>query len=299
MVDLWHLTIFKQVVETGGFSSAGRAINLTQPTVSNHIKELESHFNCRLLDRIGKTTRPTRAGELLYAYAGKLLSLYDETETAMSGFLGNIQDRLTVDGSTIPASYILPRMIGGFLKQYQNVRISLSSGDTSQIVNDLLEYRLELGVVGARAEHKRVSQQKLTRDEMRLIVPADHEWAGESAVDPDRLCRAPFIARESGSGTRQSLQSSLAGIGLDISSLRVVAEFGSTASVIQGIKNGVGLSILSPVAVADELASGSLKALVVTGLDLSRYFYLTTHRDRTPSPLGEAFIKFLSAGFPE
>ncbi|MFP4445069.1 MAG: selenium metabolism-associated LysR family transcriptional regulator [Desulfosudaceae bacterium] len=293
MVDLWHLRIFKQVVDSRGFSRAAEAIHLSQPTVSSHIKELERHFDCRLLDRVGRTTRPTGAGELLYAYVGKLLSLYEETETAVAEFLGTIQGRLTVGGSTIPAGYILPRLIGGFLARYENVHISLATGDSAQIIADILDYRLELGVVGVRSTHRQIRQQELMHDEMRLIVPAGHPWAKKRAIDLDQLSRTPFISRESGSGTRQSLAASLAAVDRDIEDLRTVAEFGSTAAVIQGIKNEVGVSILSPLAVTDELADGSLRALAVTGLDLSRYFYLTTHRGRTSSPLGAAFIRFL------
>lgn len=296
-MDLWHLTIFKKIVETRGFSSAAREINLTQPTVSSHMKELENHFNCQLVDRIGKATVPTKAGELLYAYTNQLLSLYEETETAMAEFLGNIRGRLAIGGSTIPAGYILPKLIGSFLEQYKNVQISLNSGDTEQIILDILEYRLELGVVGAQTDRKRISQAKLVHDDMRLVVPANHKWAKKTHIELDQLFDEPFIMRESGSGTLKSLQNSLSKLGKTPRALNGVAEFGSTASVIQGIKNGVGVSILSPIAVADELSSGTLKALTVKGLDLSRYFYLTTHRNRTPSPLCDAFIKFVKTRF--
>jgi len=296
-MDLWHLTIFKKVVDTKGFSSAAKAINLTQPTVSSHMKELESHFNCQLVDRIGKATVPTKAGELLYSYASKLLSLYDETETAMAQYLGNITGRLTIGGSTIPAGYILPEVIGSFLARYQDVRIALNSGDTEQMINDILEYRLELGVVGARTDRRRISQTMLVRDEMRLIVPKDHAWAKKKTIDLGRLFEAPFIIREPGSGTLKSIQESLAKAGKTTRGLNVVAEFGSTAAVIQGIKNHVGVSILSPIAVSQELKTGHLKELTVKGLDLTRHFYLTTHRDRTPSPLCEAFIRFLKEHF--
>ena len=296
-MDLWHLTIFKKVVDTRGFSSAAKAINLTQPTVSSHIKELENHFNCQLVDRIGRATVPTKAGEHLYAYAAKLLSLYEETESAMAEFLGNIQGRLTIGGSTIPAGYMLPELIGTFLEQYQNVQIALKSGDTEQIIQDILEYGLELGVVGARTDRKRIAQTELLQDDMRLIVPADHRWASKTHIKLEQLFDEPFIIRESGSGTLKSLQKSLAKVGRTPRALNVVAEFGSTASVIQGIKNHVGVSVISPIAVADELNAGSVKALTIKGLDLSRYFYLTWHRDRTPSPLCEAFIKFIKSRY--
>ncbi len=296
-MDLWHLRIFKKVVDTRGFSSAARAINLTQPTVSSHIKELENHFNCRLLDRVGRTTLPTGAGERLYGYASKLLSLYEETEGAMAQYLGHIRGRLSIGGSTIPAGYILPAVVGGFLSDTKDVRIALSTGDTEQIIRDILEYRLELGIVGARTDQRRIEQTTLLQEEMRLVVPPDHQWAGESGIDPAHLFDAPFIIREPGSGTLKSLENSLATIGKSTRDLNVVAEFGSTASVIQGIKNRVGVSILSPLAVAEETRDGVLKALTIKGLDLSRHFYLTLHRDRTPSPLCEAFIRFIKNRF--
>jgi DNA-binding transcriptional LysR family regulator len=296
-MDLWHLTVFKNVIDTRGFSSAAKAVHLTQPTVSSHIKEIEAHFNCRLVDRIGKAAVPTKAGELLYSYAGRLLSLYEETEAAMAEFLGSVSGRLTIGGSTIPAGYILPEVIGGFLAGYQDVRIALNSGDTEQILNDILEYRLELGVVGARTERRRIAQTTLIRDDMRLIVPGDHKWSRQKNIEPDQLIAEPFIIRESGSGTLQSIQNSLAKIGRTAVDLNIVAEFGSTASVIQGIKNRVGVSILSPIAVSGELKTGHLRALEVKGLDLTRHFYLTTHRDRTPSPLCAAFIRFLKERF--
>ncbi|MFO7838291.1 MAG: selenium metabolism-associated LysR family transcriptional regulator [Desulfosalsimonadaceae bacterium] len=291
-MDLWHLTIFKSVVDTRGFSSAAKAINLTQPTVSTHIKDLEEHYNCRLLDRIGRATVPTRAGEVLYNYSKRLLSLYEETESGMAQFLGNISGRMSIGGSTIPAGYILPEVIGGFLAEYRDVRIALHSGDTEQIINDILDYRLELGIVGAETDHRRISQTTLINDEMRLIVAGDHALATKSELEPEELFKTPFILRESGSGTRKSLQKSLAAIGRSPRALSVVAEFGSTAAVIQGIKNHVGVSILSPIAVAGELQTGELKALTVRGLDLSRRFYLTLHKNRSPSPLCETFTKF-------
>lgn len=296
-MDLWHLSIFKKVVDTQGFSSAARAINLTQPTVSSHIKELENHFNCRLVDRVGKVTLPTGAGELLYGYTSKLLTLYEETESAMARYLGHIRGRLSIGGSTIPAGYILPAVVGAFLADTKDVRIALNTGDTEQIVRDILEYRLELGIVGARTDRRRIVQTTLLQEEMQLVVPPDHQWAGRTGIDPALLFDAPFIIREPGSGTLKSLQNSLAKIGKSTRDLNVVAEFGSTASVIQGIKNRVGISILSPLAVAAELKTGALKSLTINGLDLSRHFYLTLHRDRTPSPLCEAFIRFTKNRF--
>ncbi|MCA1787504.1 MAG: LysR family transcriptional regulator, partial [Desulfobacteraceae bacterium] len=87
-MDLWQLRIFVTVVEEKSFSKASDIINLSQPTVSTHIKELERHFQCRLLDRLGKKTEPTQAGWILFDHARKMLALKDRTESAMLDFIG-------------------------------------------------------------------------------------------------------------------------------------------------------------------------------------------------------------------
>jgi len=292
-MDIWHLKVFQKVVEMKGFSSASKAISLTQPTISSHIKELESYYGCKLLDRLGKQALPTKAGELLYAYAGKLIALFAETESAMAEFTGNISGRLIMGGSTIPGSYILPQAIGRFVKQYPDVSITVIVGDTEQIIDEILNYRIEFAVVGAQIDSHKIDQQKLVDDDMRLIVPADHPWADKQQVSLEMMISEPFIIREQGSGTLQSIKNSFSARDKDVFSLHVVAELGSTAAVIQGIKNHVGISILSTIAVAEELAAGSLKALTIKNVDLKRYFYLTTHKDRTASPLCREFIRFL------
>jgi len=292
-MDIWHLQVFQKVVEMKGFSNASKAVSLTQPTISSHIKELEAHYGCKLLDRLGKQALPTKAGELLYGYAGKLISLFAETESAMAEFAGNISGRLIMGGSTIPGSYILPRAIGQFVKQYPDVNITVIVGDTEQIIDEIANYRIEFAVVGAQTDSRNIHQQKLVEDDMRLIIPADHHWADKKQVSLEMMMSEPFIIREQGSGTLQSIQKSLTARNKNVSALHITAELGSTAAVIQGIKNHVGISILSTIAVAEELAAGSLKALTVKNVDLKRHFYLTTHTDRTASPLCREFMGFL------
>ena len=292
-MDLWHLKIFMKVVDLNSFSKAANAVNLTQPTVSSHIKDLENYFDCQLIDRLGKKAVPTKAGELLYSYAEKLLLLFKESETAMAEFLGKVAGNLTIGGSTIPGNYILPPVIGKFLNNYQNVHISMIVGDTEQIIEDILAFKLEVGVVGAKIDSHRIIQKKLIEDDMRLVVPSNHKWASKKNIGLGSLLSEPFIIREKGSGTLKSILNSLEIIGKSAKDLNIIAEMGSTSAVIQGIKNQIGISILSTVAVKEELASGSLKALKIEGMDLKRYFYLTIHQDRTLSPLCKAFIDFL------
>ncbi|MFZ5569468.1 MAG: selenium metabolism-associated LysR family transcriptional regulator [Thermodesulfobacteriota bacterium] len=292
-MDLWQLHIFRKVIDHRSFSKAAEAVNLSQPTVSSHIKYLEDHFGCRLLDRLGKEVLPTKAGELLYGYATRLLVFRDEMETALAGFQGVIKGRLNIGGSTIPGGYILPRLIGPFVREHREVTVSIRISDTQTILGEVAAGELEMGIVGAEVDDKRIRQDRLIEDEMKLVVPANHPWAKRNQVSPALLSREPFIVREKGSGTLKSIQACMAAGGHRMEELHVVAEMGSTTAVCQGIKNGIGVSILSPIAVEEELRLGTLKALDVEGWNLRRNFYLTRHRQRTASPLCQLFIRFI------
>ena len=293
LMDLWQLNIFCKVIELKSFSKAGKTVHLSQPTVSSHIKDLEDHLDCRLIDRLSKEAVPTKAGELLYGYAKRMLALRDEAETALAEFKGIIRGRLVIGGSTIPGTYLLPQLIGEFKKQYPDVIVSLKIGDTENIIDGILKGKLELGIVGAKAETPKIVQKKLIKDEMHLIVPANHRWAGTKRVALKQLINEPFIVREPGSGTLKSIDQSLRDQGRRLEDLNVVAELGSTQAICQGIKTGAGVSILSTLAVAEDLDSGKLDVLEVDGLNLNRNFYLTRHRYRSPSPLSQVFVQFL------
>ena len=126
-MDLWQLKIFCKVIELKSFSKAGKAVNITQPTISAHIKDIESAFGCQLIDRLPKEAIPTKAGEILFHYARRIIALNDEAKTAISQFLGNIKGNLKVGGSTIPGTYILPKLIGEFKLKYPEINISINS----------------------------------------------------------------------------------------------------------------------------------------------------------------------------
>ncbi len=291
-MDLWQLKIFTSVVDNKSFSKASEAVNLSQPTVSTHIKELEDHFQCRLLDRLGKKTEPTRAGQILYEYATELLHIKNQTESAMFDFLGRTRGELSLGGSTIPAGYILPKVMEPFMKAYPNVLVSLNTGDTRQVVEDVKKGRIEIGIVGAGTEDPAIVQEKFASDQMKLIVPVDHEWAGRQSVQCSELFSQNFIAREKGSGTWQSILHSMDAAGFNSKNLNIRITMGSTIAVIQGILSHLGISILSTIAVEDYIRQKRLAAISVEGLDLNRFFYLTLHARRERSPICKKFIEF-------
>lgn len=297
-MDLWQLHIFCKVVDFKSFSLAARAVHLSQPTVSSHIKDLEEHFACRLIDRLAKEALPTKAGQLLYRYAKRMIVLREETESAMAAFKGKVKGSLNLGGSTIPGAFVLPMIIGAFTSRFPDVNISLSIGDTRQVIDGILSGELELAVVGAVSKESGISQHPLVDDQMCLVVPADHRWAGRQRISVQQMMAEPFILRETGSGTLKSIQTSFIDAGLSIADLKIVARIGSTEAIRQGIRNHMGVSILSAIAVADDVAAGHLQTLAIDGLNLQRSFYLTHHRYRSRSPLCQTFIDFINAQLP-
>jgi DNA-binding transcriptional LysR family regulator len=292
-MDLWQLHVFCRVVETKSFSKAARLVHLSQPTVSSHIRDLEAHFGCRLIDRLSRQAVPTAAGRLLHGYARRMLALRDETESALAEHQGGMRGTLVIGGSTIPGGYLLPALLGIFKKRYPEVGVALHIEDTDGIVGGILAGTLELGVVGAEVSNRGILQEKVLNDQMKLIVAAGHPWSRKRKVTLAELLTEPFIVRERGSGTLKSIQDSLSRAGHGLEEFHIVAEMGSTEAIRHAIKNRVGVSILSTLAVDHELGTGELKALAVEGVDLNRSFFLTRHRRRSLSPLGSAFIDLL------
>jgi len=298
-MDIWQLHIFCKVVELKSFSKAGEAVHISQPTVSSHIKDLEEYFGVRLIDRLSKTALPTKAGELLFNYAKRLTALRRETESVMARFRGSVEGRLLIGGSTIPGVYLLPGMIGKFNRRHPKVHVSLFIGDTQKIIQRTASGDLELGVVGAIPENRHVLYERLVQDEMCLIVGARHPWKNKRQVAPSLLYAEPFITREEGSGTLKSIEARFQQKGFSVYDLNLVAEMGSTEAVLQGVRQGVGISIVSRFAAAQHLPSGTIHALDLTEIDMKRDFYIIHHKQRSMSPLCKAFLDFLKLHIEE
>lgn len=291
-MNFWQLHIFIAVVEYQSFSKASDMIHLSQPTVSTHIKELEAYFDCRLLNRMGKKTEPTKTGRLLYKYAKSLMKLKNEAESAVFDFLGNVKGCLSVGGSTIPAGYILPKLVGPFNSIYPGVRLDIHTGDTLQVARRIRSGAIEIGIVGAGVEDPDLEQEELTKDRMRLIMPPDHALADKASITCKDLFNCKVVGRETGSGTWKAVMAAVDNAGFDSGKLDVAVTMGNTVSVIQSVIHGVGISILSLMAVNSEISNGLLVARRIEDLDLKRKFYLTWHSKRALSPIAQKFFEF-------
>lgn len=297
-MDVRQLEIFVKVAELGSFSKAAEALFLTQPTVSEHIRGLEEELGIRLLDRLGRGAAPTKAGELLLGYSQRILELHREARQALDQFQGRMSGELVVGASTIPGEYVLPGLIGRFKEKYPDIAISLLIGDSQGVVDWVLERRVEVGVAGAQIPHRALEYRELMPDELVVVVSAAHPWRGRKSATLDEVRQEPLIVRERGSGSRHTLERALAEVGLDLSAFRVTGEMGSTQAIKQAVKAGVGISLISKRAVAEECQHGILHCVKVRDLRFKRAFYLVINTTRTRSPLAEAFFAFLVAESP-
>jgi DNA-binding transcriptional LysR family regulator len=294
-VDLRRLEIFVKVAELGSFSRAAEALFLTQPTVSEHVRALEDSLGVQLLDRLGRGTTPTRAGTLLLGYAQRMLTLAREATQAIEQFQGRVSGELTVGGSTIPGEYVVPELIGAFRGKYPDVRISLLIGSSHQVQTWVEDGRVEIGVVGAPPASRVLEGRPLMDDELVVVVGAEHPWAARNSIALEDLKAEPMILRERGSGSRETFERALEGVGLDLGAFRIVGEIASTQAVKQAVRAGVGVSLISRRAVEVECRARLLACVKMRDLTVSRAFYLITHRDRSRSPLAQAFLAFVES----
>lgn len=294
-MDLRRLEVFAKVAELGSFSRAAEALYLTQPTVSEHVRALEDEIGVQLLDRLGRGATPTRAGELLLGYARRMLGLAREARQALDQFQGRMSGELVIGGSTIPGEYVLPALLGAFKAKYPDISVSLRIGDSSQVTEWVEQGRVEVAVVGARPTARSLMSRELMPDELVIVVPAGHPWATRKTVSLDELRRAPMVMRERGSGSRQALERVLDEAGLSLASFRIVGEMGSTQAIKQAVRAGVGVALISRRAVEDECRAGLVACVKVKDLKVTRSFHLIVHKDRTRSPLAQAFVEFLES----
>lgn len=204
------------------------------------------------------------------------------------------QNELMIGGSTIPGVYIITPLIKRFHERRPEVKIALHIEDTKKIIDMVSQGMIEMGVVGSKHDDKRLHFQEFMRDELVLAVATIHPWRDRTEIYLDELKQQPFILREVGSGTRTVIEKLCLKHGIDPRrELHVVCELSSTEAVKQGILAGVGISILSRLAVERELKYGLIKAIKIKGLPLERMFYLVSNIHRVKSTLCEEFLKLL------
>ena len=298
-MDLRLLEIFCEVYTQRSFSRAANALQLTQPTVSAHVKELEESLGTPLFNRLGREIEPTEAGRQLFEHAKDIVALKRSVAERMTQFLGRVEGVLTVGASSVPGECLLPRMMTGFHAVHPAVRARLRISDSAQTVGDLRLGKIELGVVGARASDQDLQFQPLASDMLVLAVPATSRWKDGARLSLRALRDLPLLVRETGSGTRTALEQALAKKHLALDDLNVAAELGSLGAIKEAVVHGYGVSFVSQIAIAAERRAGLMRTVEVSGLGaIRRTYYTVVSGRRALSPLTRAFLEYLRQSMP-
>jgi len=289
-MDMHHLKIFVSVYKYKSFTRASEELHISQPTISEHIKNLENSLDCKLFDRLGRSIMPTTEADVLYPKALQLLDDLKQIQDEITATGNGVRGSLVIGASTIPGTYILPRVAYSFKKQYPEVGFEILIGDSGKITSQVLQHELLCGIVGARITSDKLFCEPLLEDE--LVLVATKKVLAQKTVSLSKLTTIPFLQRETGSGTRQTFENFL-GKNMSSYALNVVATLGSTSAVKQAAKESLGASVISRIAVQEELDNNILQEIPIRNLKMKRKFYLVRQKKRTLPPQYLAFCKHL------
>jgi len=290
-MDFRKLEAFCKVYELKSFSKAGLELQLSQPTISAHVANLEEELGVPLFDRLGRTVLPTQAGEVLYRGAKQVFQQVGRINSEIGLLRDMVVGDLLLGGSTIPANYILPGLLKSFLGLYPSLRVHMTIGDTDSIIRQVGQGRLELGIVGSQPEQQGISAYPIHRDEL-VMVAAPCLCEGKPEAKSLRDLRVwPWILRERGSGTRRYMETLLKAAGIPIGDLKVSLWVESTEAALQCVRSGLGLSVVSRLAAQPFLDRGELVCLNVMNQVLERSFYLIQRQGRELLPAASLFIE--------
>ncbi len=287
-LDLNLIEIFCRVYEEGNISKAAVTLRISQPTVSGHLKNLETYIGAKLFDRLPRRLVPTRAGQLLYRRGCSILKEKQAAMQDLERFLQRIEGVLQLSGSNIPGEYLLPPLIADFYAHFPAVRIELKVSDPKAVCNDVLSGEAELGFSCTKIDTVGLEFRPFATGSIALVVPNNKTWLRINTISLERLAHEPFLARECGTGMRAMVEER---IGRSLEDCNVVGVFGSNHAIKEALKAGMGVAVVSLFSVQRELAGGELKTVAIEGLDMrASNFYVVTNKSLTLSPSAETFL---------
>lgn len=294
---LRQLEVFLAVIDSGSFSAGARNANTTQSTVSQHIAALEEEFSVRLMERSRNGVNLTEAGKIFNKHARRILGETRSINEAMRRYRGIEDATLRIAASSIPGTYLVPQVVAELCGKFTRLSVKLVQGDSREVIEAVINQGVEVAVVGHRFEERSLTYAPFGTDKIFLVVPREHPWVSRPSVSVDELVDAPFVVRESGSGTAKTVVEALVQAGIDVSRHRIRLSVGSNDAVKAAVIAGVGISFLSEIAVRSEVERGVLAVVPVDGLQIIRKFFLVRRTNRELSPAASAFWDMMLTTF--
>ena len=296
-MNLKQLEAFVQVAEGKSFSKAAKELFLTQPTISAHIASLERELNARLFVRNTKEVSLSEDGKDLYRYAKQIIDLQKQIEERFETEEEGSRHCITIAASTIPAQYLLPRVLKRFNEKYPDEQIKIMESDSSKVVSQIVDHIVDVGFTGTVLEKKHCRYLPFYKDKLAVITPNTERYRRlkeESLEGIDWILEEHLIMREEGSGTRKEAEEQLKAAGIPAEKLDVIASIGNQETIKKSVRQGMGITILSELAAVDEEADGELLTFPIQGADAGRDINLVYNKNYQLSRSAERFIKVVT-----
>jgi len=293
---LRQLKVFEAVARHLSFSRAAEELHLTQPAVSTQVRKLEEHAGLALFEQFGKKVYLTPAGAELLDISRGIIQQFELAEQAMTQFKGVAGGKLNV--AVISAGdYFFPRLLVEFVGRHPGVVVNFAVHNREELLSQMAANLTDLAVMvrppaDAAAAGLEMTSEAFAPHPYVIVAAPGHALVGERGICLERLVREPFIVREKGSDTWQSMQD---GFGEQLAGLNIAMQIKSTETIKQAVMAGMGLGFLSAHTIAQELRTGSLKVLDVQGFPLMLNWYVVHRHHKRLPPVAQAFKDFLLA----
>ena len=292
-MNLKQLEAFVQVSESGSFSKAAKELFLTQPTISAHISSLEKELNVRLFIRNTKEVSLSDDGKDLYRYAKQITDLEKAIEERFYMDSDDGKHFITIAASTIPAQYLLPKVLMCYRERYPKEQIKIMETDSSEVVTQVVDHMVDVGFTGTVLEKKHCKYIPFYKDELAVITPDTPEYRilkEQNRDDIDWIKRKPLILREEGSGTRKEAEKQLKNAGISMEALDIVASIANQETIKKSVKQGMGITVLPRLAAEDE---DGLLIFPIPGADEGRDINLVYNKNYQMTRSADRFIRIV------
>ncbi|EPF48063.1 hypothetical protein HMPREF1222_00327 [Treponema vincentii F0403] len=258
-MEFKHLEVFVKLVENLSFSVAAEELNISQPTVSLHIKQLEEELDTPLFIRSTRELKITEEGTTLYREAKDLLQ---QRASLIDRFVNPNQKVLRIGSSTIPTGYILPFMLSRFRKDHPGILIQIEEQNSYETIKRISARKVDAGIVGMKTDDENCEFRAVYQDEFVFITPNIPYYRALQQTNPDlkRLAQEPLIVRESGSAVKQNMELMLTSANIATESLHIITSINNIEVIKRLVAQGAGTSFISKIAVDDMVTRGELLA---------------------------------------
>ncbi|MBF8983538.1 LysR family transcriptional regulator [Lutibacter sp. B2] len=292
-MDFRQLETFVMIARVKSFSKAAERLFLTQPTISNHIQNLEKRLAMPLLNRSNKKVTLTKAGEIFFIHATEILNKKQQALFSLEAFKNTIDGTLEIACSSIPEQYILPPLLHSFHKIYPHVKYNLLHYDSQKVIDDIISGIIDFGFVGSKTHNKQLEYIQIMEDELVLIAPLSNHYKNINKISLTALLKEKIIMREEGSATRKIFEETLLKHSLSFENLNIIAYIENTHAIKQCVKEGLGLTVISKLAIAEELQYNTVKIIELEEVNISRHFFFVYPKLKILSPLADKFKDFI------